>query len=105
MSQKPFAGILPKTRAFCHFLLERKARRQTIGKNEACYGSIVFLRLPPGRPIHICPGLDADQRAGQLDSDDWTTLTNVPVLNLTNLQDQLTLAPDNNRGFFRLISQ
>ena len=32
----------------------------------------------------------------------WTTLTNQPALNFTNLQEQLTLAPTSNVGFFRL---
>lgn len=40
------------------------------------------------------------------DLDNWIALTNLPALNLTNLQDQLTLAPGaNNQDFFRLISQ
>jgi photosystem II stability/assembly factor-like uncharacterized protein len=35
----------------------------------------------------------------------WVTLTNTPVLNLTNLQNEVTLSPANSSGFFRLISQ
>jgi hypothetical protein len=33
------------------------------------------------------------------------TLTNTPALNLTNLNNELTLSPSNSSGFFRLISQ
>jgi hypothetical protein len=39
------------------------------------------------------------------DLDTWTTLTNCPALNSATLQEQLTLASGNNKGFFRLISQ
>ena len=35
----------------------------------------------------------------------WTTLTNLPSLNLSNLQDQLTLQRTNAKAFFRLVSQ
>lgn len=35
----------------------------------------------------------------------WTTLTNMPSLNYTNLQEQLTLSPTNSDSFFRLVSQ
>jgi hypothetical protein len=36
------------------------------------------------------------------DLTSWTDVTNVPVLNLTNLQNEMTLAPSNPSGFFRL---
>lgn len=39
------------------------------------------------------------------DLNNWTTLTNQPVLDYTNLQEQLTLSPTNSTGFFRLVSQ
>lgn len=45
------------------------------------------------------------QQGMDLTSKDWVTLTDSPSLNLTNLQEQLTLAPTNTSGFFRLISQ
>jgi hypothetical protein len=32
----------------------------------------------------------------------WATVTNTPVLNLTNLQNQITLPPSNSSGFYRL---
>jgi hypothetical protein len=32
----------------------------------------------------------------------WADLTNTPTLNLTNLQNQVTLSPSNNSGFYRL---
>jgi hypothetical protein len=45
------------------------------------------------------------QQSTDLTANDWVTLTDSPSLNLTNLQEQLTLAPTNTSGFFRLISQ
>jgi len=41
----------------------------------------------------------------ELATANWVTLTNAPTLNLTNLQDEVTLSPTNSSGFFRLISQ
>jgi photosystem II stability/assembly factor-like uncharacterized protein len=35
----------------------------------------------------------------------WSDVTNAPTLNLTNLQNQVTLSPTNSSSFFRLISQ
>jgi hypothetical protein len=32
----------------------------------------------------------------------WADLTNAPALNLTNLQNQVTLPPSNGSGFYRL---
>jgi hypothetical protein len=32
----------------------------------------------------------------------WAAVTNAPALNLTNLQNQVTLPPSNRSGFFRL---
>ena len=40
-----------------------------------------------------------------LNTSNWMTLTNAPTLNLTNLQDEVTLSPTNSSGFFRLVSQ
>ena len=37
-----------------------------------------------------------------LDLSSWIDLTNPPILNLTNLQNQVTLAPFNKSGFYRL---
>jgi hypothetical protein len=34
---------------------------------------------------------------------DWTDITNTPVLNLNNVEDQVALSPTNNIGFYRLI--
>ena len=36
------------------------------------------------------------------DLTSWTDVTNPPVLNLTNLQNQVTLPPSGNSGFYRL---
>jgi hypothetical protein len=40
-----------------------------------------------------------------LSAANWVMLTNTPVLNLTNLHNEIVLSPTNNNGFFRLISQ
>jgi len=45
------------------------------------------------------------QQNSDLSTTDWVTLTNAPTLNLTNLQDQVTLSPTNSSGYFRLVSQ
>jgi len=45
------------------------------------------------------------QQKPDLTTTGWEILTNAPALNLTNLQDEVTLSPTNNSGFFRLISQ
>jgi hypothetical protein len=39
-----------------------------------------------------------------LTSTNWTDATNMPVLNLTNLQDELTLPLTNGSGFYRLAT-
>jgi len=36
------------------------------------------------------------------DLSNWTDLTNSPVLNLTNLQEEVVLSPTNSSGFYRL---
>jgi len=36
------------------------------------------------------------------DLTSWADVTNPPVLNLTNLQNQVTLAPSNSSRFYRL---
>jgi len=45
------------------------------------------------------------QEASDLNAENWTAVTNLPTLNLTNLQKQLTLPPTNSSAFFRLTSQ
>ena len=37
-----------------------------------------------------------------LTTTNWTNVTNAPVLNLTNLQDEVVLSPTNDSGFYRL---
>jgi hypothetical protein len=39
-----------------------------------------------------------------LTSMNWTDVTNMPVLNLTNLQDEVTLPLTNGSGFYRLAT-
>ncbi len=45
------------------------------------------------------------QQNSDLTTADWVRLTNTPVLNLTNLQNEVNLSPANSNDFFRLISQ
>jgi hypothetical protein len=40
-----------------------------------------------------------------LTTSNWTDLTNTPVLDLTNLQDEVTLPATNGSGFYRLATQ
>ncbi len=35
----------------------------------------------------------------------WSSVTDTPALNLTNLNNELSISPSNSSGFFRLISQ
>ncbi len=35
----------------------------------------------------------------------WLSITDAPALNLTNLNNELSLSPTNSSGFFRLMSQ
>jgi photosystem II stability/assembly factor-like uncharacterized protein len=45
------------------------------------------------------------QQSADLGAGNWTTLTNMPSLNLTNLQEQLALPATYGSGFFRLSAQ
>ena len=45
------------------------------------------------------------QQNSDLSIEGWTTVTNLPVLNLTNLQEEVGLSPANGNSFFRLIAQ
>jgi Tfp pilus assembly protein FimT len=45
------------------------------------------------------------QRSLDLATPGWTALTNTPMLNLTNLRDEVTLSATNPSAFYRLISQ
>ncbi len=42
------------------------------------------------------------QQSSNLSLTNWTAVTNLPTVNLTNLQYQLTLSPTNRIGFYRL---
>jgi hypothetical protein len=44
------------------------------------------------------------QQSSDLLAADWRDMTNVPVLNLTNLENQATLSPTNSSGFYRLAT-
>jgi photosystem II stability/assembly factor-like uncharacterized protein len=45
------------------------------------------------------------QENDDLTTSNWVTVTDPPVLNLTNLYNQVMLAPTNSSSFFRLITQ
>ncbi len=61
-------------------------------------GNLTFSWLVPSTNFVLQQNFD-------LTPANWVTLTNTPVLNLTNLQDEVVLPPTNSSGFFRLISQ
>jgi hypothetical protein len=44
------------------------------------------------------------QQNCDLTTPNWVTLTNVPTLNLSNLQDQVFFSPSNSNGFYRLAT-
>jgi hypothetical protein len=44
------------------------------------------------------------QQNRDLSTTDWVTLSSAPVLNLTNLQYQITVSPSNGSGFYRLAT-
>jgi hypothetical protein len=45
------------------------------------------------------------QRRTNLFLGNWVTMTNAPVMNPTNVQNQLNLPFTNNTGYFRLMTQ
>jgi hypothetical protein len=61
-------------------------------------GKFMFSWTVPSTNFELQQNLD-------LSTANWTALTNVPVLNLTNLQEQVSLPATNGNGFFRLIAQ
>jgi hypothetical protein len=42
------------------------------------------------------------QQNSDLTTTNWTVMTNAPVLNLTNLQNQVILSPSGSNAFYRL---
>jgi hypothetical protein len=42
------------------------------------------------------------QQNSDLTTTNWTVVTNAPVLNLTNLQNQVILSPSGSNAFYRL---
>jgi hypothetical protein len=61
-------------------------------------GNLMFSWTVPSTNFVLQQNLD-------LTPTNWTALTNTPVLNLTNLQEEVSLSPTNSSVFFRLISQ
>ena len=79
-------------------------------------GSILVLRNTPAPVLNL--GLQAGQatlswivpstdfrlqQTSALSTNDWQDMTNVPVLNFTNLQNQVVLPVAGGKRFFRLI--
>jgi DNA-binding beta-propeller fold protein YncE len=82
----------------------------TIG-NPSTTGGIYILKTTPAPVLNlsaadnilswIIPSLDFTLQQSP-DLMNWTDVTNQPVLNLTNLQNQVTLPPPDGNSFFRL---
>jgi hypothetical protein len=60
--------------------------------------TIVFSWLLPSTNFVLQQNLD-------LTTTNWVTLSNAPALNLTNLNNELSLTPSNGSGYFRLMAQ
>jgi photosystem II stability/assembly factor-like uncharacterized protein len=65
-------------------------------KLAASGGNLAFAWIKPSTNFVL-------QQSAELNS--WSNITNTPVLDLSNLQYQVSLEPSNTNGFFRLISQ
>jgi hypothetical protein len=88
------------------------------GNDPVAAGGIWTLQTTPSPQLNLSPS-NGDlnfswtvpstnfilQQSPGLGPNNWTSPTNLPALNLSNLQEQLTLTPTNASGFFRLVSQ
>ena len=64
--------------------------------NLAAFGGNLMLSwLIPSKNLGL-------QQNSDLTTTNWTDVTNLPVLNLTNLQNQVVLPPPDGTSFFRL---
>ena len=77
-------------------------------------GGIYILQTTPSPQLNIKPASNNNlalswivpstnfvmQQSSDLGS--WTDMTNTPVLNLTNLQDEVIFSPTRSSGFYRL---
>jgi len=74
-----------------------------------CYSSV----MPPSPQLNISPSSNCVALSWIIPSTDfvlqqstdlisWTNITDTPTLNLTNLQNQVSLSPSNSVDFFRL---
>ena len=61
-------------------------------------GQLLLSWLVPSTNVVLQENLD-------LTTANWVTLTNIPMLNFTNLQNEVILSPANRSGFFRLVTQ
>ena len=64
----------------------------------ASEGNLMFSWLVPSVSLGL-------QQSADLTTTGWTDLTNLPVLNLTNLQNQVIVPASNAAQFYRLKSQ
>jgi len=88
-----------------------------VGAGGVGYGGIWTSQATPALPLNIASGTGGNlvfswtlpttnfllQQSGVLNGD-WSPITNQPVLNLSNLQYQLTLPPPNGNAFYRLAT-
>lgn len=62
-----------------------------------CGGNVILSWTVPSRDFVL-------QQSSGLTPTDWKDVTNTPVLNLTNLQEQVVLSPSNSGGYYRLAT-
>ena len=64
---------------------------------------VLDLSIPDNKALisWIIPSLDFTLQQSS-DLSNWTDVATPPVLNLTNLQNQVNVSPTNNAGFYRL---
>jgi photosystem II stability/assembly factor-like uncharacterized protein len=85
------------------------------GFTEVSWNGIYAFQTTPSPQLNLVPSgsyLDVSwiipstnfvlQQNSDLSTTNWTDMTNLPVLNLTNLQNEVILSPTNSSGFYRL---
>jgi hypothetical protein len=81
------------------------------------YGNTIYTsQTTPTPQLNINPSTDGIALAWLIPSTNfvvqqssdlvsWSSITDAPALNLTNLNNELSISPTNSTGFFRLMSQ